>query len=123
MADILVVEDDIDIRADLTEVLRERGHDVFAVSDGAKALARLKEKGGASLILLDLTMPGMNGWDFRKVQMRDPQLANIPVVILSGNEAIAQEASAMSVAGYIQKPYSLEALVETTERLVGTVAA
>jgi len=118
MADILVVEDDIDIRADLTEVLRERGYDVFAAGDGSSALQHLKEAGPPGLILLDLTMPVMNGWDFRKIQLRDPELAEVPVVILSGNEGIAMEAANMHAAGYIQKPYSLESLVETAQRIV-----
>jgi CheY-like chemotaxis protein len=115
MADILVVEDDINIRADLTEILRDHGYDVFAARDGQTALTHLKNDGPPSLILLDLTMPVMSGWEFRKAQLRDPALAHVPVLILSGDAAIAQEAASMHAAGFIQKPFSLESLVQTVQ--------
>ena len=68
------------------------------------------------LILLDLMMPVMSGWQFRVEQLKDSELAKIPVVILSGAGDVRREASALGAAGYAMKPFTLEALIGVVER-------
>ena len=83
---ILIVDDDNDVRSALSELLEEEGFSVKGAPNGREALALLR--GGTvhpAVILLDLMMPGMDGWDFRSEQMRDPQLAAVPVVIVSAS--------------------------------------
>jgi CheY-like chemotaxis protein len=80
---ILVIDDDEDIRECLAEILSEEGYEVRCFSNGADALAFLQQDANASLILLDLMMPVMNGWTFREKQARDRRLASIPVFTMS----------------------------------------
>ena len=73
---VLIVDDDNDVRSALAELLEEEGFSVEGAANGREALALLR--GGTvhpAVILLDLMMPGMDGWDFRHEQMRDPKLA------------------------------------------------
>lgn len=106
MARILVVDDEAFIRMYLEEVLAEEGHEVRTAPEGRAALALLRDGGlPPHLILLDLMMPGMNGWEFRAEQVRDPVLAAIPVVLLSGAGDVQAEARRMGVQGYVTKPF------------------
>lgn len=83
MKHVLVIEDDDDVLDLIADVLRERGHVVSCARDGSHGLARLAET-GFELILLDLTLPDMSGPEFLERREQIPQLAEIPVVILSG---------------------------------------
>src|SRR5690606_13804277 len=79
---ILVVEDDQDIRESVVEILEDEGHRVSAAADGREALERLQRaQPRPDLILLDLMMPVMNGFQFREEQLKRPELAGIPVVV------------------------------------------
>lgn len=80
---ILVVDDDADIRDSLAELLVDEGYTVRCFASGDEALAHLRHDGKASLIILDLMMPGMNGWAFREEQQHDEKLADIPVIAMS----------------------------------------
>ncbi len=81
---ILVVDDDEGLRESLCEILNEEGYRTVAAADGAQALAWLRSSEAAPrLILLDLMMPVMNGWQFRERQRDDPRLSKIPVVVLT----------------------------------------
>jgi DNA-binding NtrC family response regulator len=80
---ILVIDDDADIRDSLAEILAEEGYTVRCFSNAAEALHHLQHDGKASLIILDLMMPGMNGWTFREMQQHDARLADIPVIAMS----------------------------------------
>jgi CheY-like chemotaxis protein len=118
---IAVVDDDFDIRSMLTLVLEMDGYEVVAAANGQEALDRLRtldeRRPGppASLILLDLMMPIMNGWQFRAAQKEDPHLAPIPVVVLSGDGNVAEKTAAIGAAGYLRKPIDLEALLATVK--------
>lgn len=103
---MLVVDDELDIRQAVAEVLSEEGHEVVAARDGREALIQLRAF-HPNLVLLDLMMPGMNGWEFRAAQRRDPELREIPVVILS---ALGRDGG-VDADGYIQKPFSLDDLL------------
>jgi two-component system chemotaxis response regulator CheY len=70
-------------RQTLADVLRDEGFDVVAVDSGGAALDELRSSSPPRLIVLDLMMPGMDGWDLRHEQMRDPKLAKIPVIAVS----------------------------------------
>ena len=82
---ILVVDDDSDVREALGEVLAEEGYDTRLFESGRAALAFLRGGGDPSLILLDMMMPEMNGWQFREEQLKDERLRDIPVVVITAS--------------------------------------
>jgi CheY-like chemotaxis protein len=111
VARVLIVDDEFDIRQAVAEVLAEEGHQVLSAGDGAEALAYLREF-HPNLVLLDLMMPGMNGWEFRAAQQGDPDIRSIPVVILS---ALGRESS-IDADGFMQKPFDLDDLLAMVQR-------
>ncbi len=68
------------------------------------------------LILLDLMMPIMDGWQFRREQAQDPSLSAIPVVVLSADGNVRQKAASLHADGYLQKPVDVENLLEVIQR-------
>src|SRR2546427_3268392 len=100
---ILVVEDDPDARDEMARVLRSEGYDVAAAGDGEQALAELR-RAAPALILLDLMMPVMDGFEFRVRQMQDPALAGIPVIVLSGGRDVQRQAAAPGATSCLPKP-------------------
>jgi CheY-like chemotaxis protein len=123
MTAILLVEDDLDIRIDLADLLRNEGYEVATAANGQEALEWLQGNHRADLILLDLMMPVMNGWDFRGRQLEEPDLVSIPVVLLSGAGDVARHAMALKTAGYLIKPLRLDSLLRLVARLCGQRAA
>jgi CheY-like chemotaxis protein len=113
---ILIVEDDSDLREALSEVLRDEGYSVAMAADGREALDRLRRHLRPSLILLDLTMPVMNGWQFRAEQRQDPALSGIPVVVLSAGDHLAEQMIPLGIADYVRKPIELSRLLRLIER-------
>ena len=114
--DVMVVEDDYAIRETLRELLEDEGYHVTPAANGAEALARLRSDGNPQLILLDLMMPVMDGWQFRRAIERDPELAHIPVIVISADHGLDQKAGALHVQGYLPKPFELDQLLTTVER-------
>jgi len=113
---VLIVEDDFDIRDALVQVLRDEGYGVAAASNGAAGLELLRDHGQVGLILLDLRMPVMDGWEFRATQRRDPTLSEIPVVVLSADHGAERSAQSLQVDGFLQKPVELDALLTLVQR-------
>jgi CheY-like chemotaxis protein len=113
---ILVVDDDADVRESLTEILGEEGYRVAGARNGREALEYLRSETRPSLILLDMMMPEMDGWRFRLEMQKVPELAAIPVVILSAHGSVRDAALALGVADYLRKPLRLESLLEIAER-------
>jgi CheY-like chemotaxis protein len=113
---ILIVEDDFDIREALTQILRDEGYTVAGASNGLEAIKLLRERRDFGLILLDLMMPVMDGWQFRAEQKQDPALAAIPVLVLSADANIQHRASSIDAAGYLKKPIQLDTLLDTVGR-------
>jgi CheY-like chemotaxis protein len=81
---LLIVEDEIAVRDTLTELVSNDGREIVTASDGQEALERLTEV-RPCLILLDLMMPRMNGWEFLQRKSADPLIADIPTIVLSGS--------------------------------------
>ena len=111
MASVLVVDDETDIRQAVAEVLADEGYQVFDAGDGAEALAKLRAF-HPSVVLLDLMMPGMNGWEFRDAQKHDPDVSEIPVVVLSALGRVGT----IDAEGFIQKPFDLDELLDVVRR-------
>lgn len=80
---VLIVEDDADLREMMALLLSAEGFQATTVANGREALDYLQKGGQAEVILLDLMMPIMDGWEFRRRQQADPALASVPVVVLS----------------------------------------
>jgi two-component system chemotaxis response regulator CheY len=117
---VCVVDDDADIREILTDILSIEGYDVLDAADGNSALDLLHGRGrDCRLILLDLMMPDMNGWEFRRKQLEDPALAQIPVVLLTGAGTAAKTIDDLHVAGAIEKPVELDTLLAEVARFYG----
>ena len=114
MRSVLVVDDDTDIREAVAEVLAGEGYQVLGAGDGEEALTKCRAF-HPSVVLLDLMMPGMNGWEFRAEQKRDPELADIPVVGLSALEPRA----GIDAEGFIRKPFEVDELIALVRRHVG----
>jgi CheY-like chemotaxis protein len=113
---ILIVEDDAAIRDALTLLLNDEGYAVVGVPNGLEALRHLKENAPPDLILLDLSMPVMDGWQFSKEQQQDPLLKGVPVVLLSANGNVQQRATMLGAVSFLQKPVELEELLAVIHR-------
>lgn len=116
-ARVLVVEDDEDVRETILDTLEDGGVPAAGAPDGAAALRYLRSaQTKPSLILLDLMMPNLNGAQFREQQLVDPELASIPVVILSA-DAVTQEAcESLQAAGFLRKPVKLATLLAQVQQ-------
>lgn len=109
---ILLVEDDGDIRESLAEVLEDEGYRVAHAADGERGLAQLASGELPALILLDMWMPRMDARGFREAQLREPAWAAIPTVLMTGERDAIQVARAMSVTAAIQKPVTIDVLLQ-----------
>ena len=118
MVCILIVEDENPIREVITEILEEEGYRVASATNGLEALTYLQQHAHPHLILLDLGMPIMTGWEFREHQQRDLSLANIPVVVMSALPDLPRKAAALNVADCLDKPVNLDTLLGTVARYV-----
>ena len=117
---ILVVDDDAALRNTLVEALEEEGYRTTSASNGREALERLRsEKTPPAVILLDMMMPVMDGWAFRDEQQRDPQLAEIPVVVFSAQGNVKQMASEVSASAYLKKPVMFKELLAILGKFCG----
>lgn len=115
--DVLVVDDDHEIREILTEILVDEGYSVMSAGNGAEALRRLTTARPA-MILLDLNMPIMNGTQFRDAQRRDAQLSTIPTVVMTAIDRIQDHVEALGVDEAIPKPVALPELLAVVARYV-----
>jgi two-component system, chemotaxis family, chemotaxis protein CheY len=117
---VLVVEDDRDIRESVVEVLQDAGYTVSAAADGREALKLIAAASPLpDLVLLDLMMPVMNGFQFRQEQLKCEELAAIPVLVVTADANARVKAESLGVAGFIQKPLKIQPLLDQIERLVG----
>jgi CheY-like chemotaxis protein len=117
---VLIIDDDPLSAATLADVLFHAGHASDHARNGAEALDLLRNGATPRLILLDLSMPVMDGWTFREQQMQDPNLSTIPVIVITGAIDTVGQALALDVDDYFTKPYNPFRLVEMVERHCGT---
>lgn len=113
---VLVVDDDDDTRELVSAFLEATGYPVVTAKHGQEALGHLHEFAAPCLILLDLMMPVMDGWTFRREQLRDPMLATIPVIVITATHDARQAASALGAASYLEKPLDFRALARTVQQ-------
>ncbi len=112
---VLVVEDDDDIRTTLESVLRDHGFDVASCANGRDALTRLQSGALSDVIILDLMMPVMDGWQFRVEQKRIPELARIPVIAVTADRTA--KAVAIDADACLTKPVDMNVLLATIDRI------
>lgn len=108
---VLVVDDDYGIREVVAEFLFDEGYHVTGAADGRAALERLQAGEQPCVILLDLNMPVMTGWEFRDQQLQDPALASIPVIIISADRNLLVSPNLQAV-DYFPKPIDFNRLIE-----------
>jgi CheY-like chemotaxis protein len=114
---VMLVEDDDETREALATVLEEACYQVLRAENGAKAWDLLQNHGGdCNLILLDLMMPIMNGWDFRRKQKGSSEFSAIPVVLMSAGGHIASSCADLDASDYVSKPVEVAELLKKIQR-------
>ena len=115
---VLVIDDDIPLRGMLAAALRQAGFQVLLAGDGAeghRALTLHKP----DVILLDLAMPNVNGWDFLQKLKETGHLGNVPVIVVSAHVRVEPQALLqMGVAAILPKPFNLPELIDLIEHIV-----
>jgi len=110
---ILIIEDDDDIRDALCQLLEEEGYRVRAAHHGQEGLALATQEGPPQVILLDLMMPIMNGWEFLAARRHDPKLARVPVVVVS---ATGDPGGLGESTAFLRKPFDVQRLLQVVEQ-------
>ncbi|HEV8631583.1 MAG TPA: response regulator [Thermoanaerobaculia bacterium] len=114
MSTILLVEDDHGAREALSDILREEGFRVETATNGQEALDYLRSAPRPCLILLDLVMPVMDGWEFRERQLQEDRLAGIPVLVLTATAG--EGVRELSPGDVLRKPVDFSTLLARVER-------
>lgn len=107
---ILVVDDDAPILMLMRNLLREFGFEPLAANSGENALAQVRER-TPDLVLLDRNMPGMTGEETLRAMRAEEKLADIPILILSGEHMEPDEIQAIGATGHVMKPFDVAELV------------
>lgn len=115
---ILIVEDEPSILESLGFILQRAGFEIDTVMDGAEALGRLRRQSYSGLIL-DIMLPGMNGFDILRAVRADKALATLPVIVLTakGQANDRRAAEAIGATAFITKPFSNAEIVERVAEL------
>lgn len=108
---IMVIEDENDIRSSLKEILELEGYDVLTAENGLEALNILKQSLKPNLILLDMKMPIMNGWEFAE-QFNKTYQRSSPIVVVTAAADSEQRAKDINAVGWISKPFDLGVLLK-----------
>jgi CheY-like chemotaxis protein len=112
---VLIVEDAEEICSSMADLLRSEGYDVSIASNGREAMQHLESVAEVpDVILLDLMMPEMDGYEFRALQRADPRLSSIPVLLMTAGGDIQAKAAQLGVRGYLRKPFrDIQTILET----------
>jgi chemosensory pili system protein ChpA (sensor histidine kinase/response regulator) len=111
---VAIVEDDSEFRNMLRELLEEEQYRVVAVANGAEALEKLRGEAVPNVILLDVSMPVMDGFDFLRFRNEDPQLAAVPVVLVTN--AKPHERPTIGVNDVVRKPIDIDEILFAIKR-------
>lgn len=111
---VLLIDDDADIRESLAEVIADHGFEVVTAKNGEEGIRVALER-RPGVIFLDLMMPVMSGWDVRPAMKRIPELADIPVVVLSGVDDVHHQVGYLDVDGYLRKPVDVKIFLEVVK--------
>jgi len=111
---VLVVEDDESIRNVITDVLEDRGYRVIGATNGADALHQL-EQAKPDVMVLDLLMPVMHGWDFMEAYAEKTGGNPIPIVVVSVNSALPRSFNRFGVHSVVRKPFDVDDLAQSVE--------
>jgi CheY-like chemotaxis protein len=114
--EILVVEDERDVRDAISHLLQFQTFTVKSAPDGEQAIAQLRDGYRPCVILLDLSMPGMDGVAFRNEQQAGTDYAHIPVVVVSGREDGKGVAASVGACAFLQKPVRVPTLLDALDR-------
>ena len=118
---VLIVEDDADLREMMAQLLSLEGFQTRTASNGRDALDYMHQSGDRpDLILLDLMMPVMDGWEFRRHQEQDPAISRIPVVVLSALDP--SRAGDLHADAFLKKPLDFDRLLDLVRRHCGSQA-
>jgi len=107
---VLVIEDNDEIREVLEEMIRSDGTLVVSASDGAQGWDRVRQAPAPCLILLDLKMQVMDGIEFLERRNADPEIARIPVIMLTGSVELEGREKDLNFQGFVKKPFDPDAL-------------
>jgi CheY-like chemotaxis protein len=113
---VLIVEDDSGLREALAQALADEGYDPLSARDGLEAVNCLKKGNRPDVILLDLSMPVVNGWEFRMFQKRDSDLAQIPVILITAGGYTREEVAWLEPAALLPKPIDLPSLLSVVRK-------
>ena len=114
---VLIVDDDGGIRGVLQEILQDEGHRVESAGNGLEALRKLEDAATRPcVILLDLMMPVMNGWEFMSRRREMDGVSKIPVVVISADANVRANATSLGAEEYLEKPIDLDRLLTTVDR-------
>jgi CheY-like chemotaxis protein len=120
---ILVVDDNDDMREAVVELLRDHGYDVLEAADGEQGLQVLRSHRNIGLVVLDLMMPVMNGATFRWRQRWEHSIADVPVLVVSSVVDGGKSAEILGAQGHLLKPFEASALLAMVERTVARHAS
>lgn len=116
---VLVIDDDLPIRGMLASALRQNGYQVLLAGDGAEGQRALTIH-HPDIVLLDLAMPGVNGWDFLQRLQETGHLGRLPIVVVSAHLRVEPQALLqMGVSAILPKPFNLNELLQLIEHLCG----
>jgi CheY-like chemotaxis protein len=118
---IIVVDDDVDIRESIGEVLSESGYHVALAANGREALDELG-RAPACALLLDLMMPVMDGWELMMELRRSPQHAALPVIVVSADVNVREKATTLAADAWLRKPINIVDLLAVLERYCSPAA-
>lgn len=115
---VLVIDDDLPLRGMLAAALRQHGFQVLLAGDGAEGQRALTIH-NPDLILLDLAMPDVNGWDFLQRMQETGHLGKVPIIVVSAHVRVEPQALLqMGVSAILPKPFNLPDLLDVIEHLV-----
>lgn len=115
--DVLIVEDDADLREMMAQLLTLEGFHAATATNGREALEHLRRGDIPQLILLDLMMPVMDGWEFQRQRRSDPALASLPVIVLSALDE--KRAAGAATHEFLKKPLDFDRLLQLVKGYCG----